>query len=518
MEKGKNFSRAWSKKESNENLWRWLRRVRGLILITSFSFFASVCLLYLAYRVSTKYNINTAIEASKQILKSSELDVARDIKIYPPRLVLFTASRPLIGAYSNICFSNGGQILLPEYNPICVSQNPEIDENEKRCRKNEKKLLSRLTHLLCPSRRNDCGIAEKQKINNVNIKGSSAYFFLEESVTNVAHWTGKLGIMTHIIQRSRKYAGKKEGFDRVIVDANDNENVFKLMANENTWQGGSLRLLFPNYDVYLLPAVLDNRKELSYFPTGRQALFIVNGISSFSGTRGLCLERMVTTGNLHGRFFISDTEITQSPDLDYLSMEDKLHTVSSDARFFKKAAHKSIRTRDLKNGLIEDSSTNRKLVYMARACCRRIFHPTAEKIIRSTLHKFCKQNNFDFFEVAGENMTFHEQAKTSLNADIAVGLHGANLVNSMFLKEHGTLIEMMIQGIGHILFQNGGGSITGYEKLNISPRIVELKQNSTENDRCYSDVHEQNFRECKWVDFNATDAKNLFELLETVSK
>lgn len=101
------------------------------------------------------------------------------------------------------------------------------------------------------------------------------------------------------------------------------------------------------------------------------------------------------------------------------------------------------------------------ILLLDRSGTKRVFPTKARSKIINYIQK--KANNFGYrFEVVDfRNMNFSEQYRTVRSASIAIGIHGANLVNTMFMPPLSALIEIFPFGFDQKhepMYRNGGNS------------------------------------------------------------
>jgi len=85
---------------------------------------------------------------------------------------------------------------------------------------------------------------------------------------------------------------------------------------------------------------------------------------------------------------------------------------------------------------------------------------------------------FDMSVVKFAGLSFEAQVKAVENAAIAIGIHGANLVNAMFLPPRAQLVEIFPYRFDHDLFKYGSTAGLRYKSYRLTsgldfPEIAE---------------------------------------------
>ncbi len=430
------------------------------------------------------------------------------------RTLLVKDRSAMIAIYNRTRFSHRGNLIIPEPKPVCLS-NTEI-ENRK-CAKIEKNMLSFISKPVCPSRNRDCKKTKFIPINSIPLRGTTAYFSLEPFVKNICHWTGRFGLILFLLRRERFFSGSQGYFENIIIDTGGEEIVFNLLKNPDSWQGTSLRLLLGIETIRFIDSRLKQEDAFKMFTSNSPRIVVVKDMKFVTGKYGLVLDRMITIGINYGKFFVEEDDIPYRYVLrDSKTIEYPLFFLK-DSEFFRTTAYQY--ALDAKNRT-DEFEVERKLVYMMRGNERRIFSKKAELLFQNTLKMFCTSYNYNFVTLNGTDTSFKSQVLTAMNAKIAVGIHGANLVNTMFIHRSGTVVELFPPAYQHVVYINGGGTVSGYFPMNISA-VIEYPNINEYEDR---DVCIEQDSECRsWylnashpVDFQKEDVSKLLRILEKI--
>lgn len=446
----------------------------------------------------------------EQISRSSSLTSKK--RMFPPRTILTSEGNSHIGRYRDFCIAQNGEIETPWNMTRCLNmKSGEIveDEDPEHCRAVETEMWSWYFH---GREKFTISNASRVRVDSSakHVKGTTAYFLVDRSYANIAHWAMGYGLILHIVRRAKLYAAGLH-FERIVLDANSNKNAFNAIANASRWQGGYLRVSMNDVDVYVLPhdsreslVSIENEHILRYARSKAPyatPLFLVWNMSVAIGTQDgvrrshrMCFDRVVTGDFVKGRFFMRTNEVPLDRKqisrsyAQFYTEDNKM--LADDALFLKnevlsslnaergndqgqqierwtmpeKANLSSIHGNDRRLG----SKKTKSLVYLVRRGRKRTFADSGEALLRSALKRFCKQNGFSYREVDGGSRSFLEQVREVYDADICIGLHGANLVNALLLNPRACLVEVMPFGFTHSMYTRAGESITDYSVVELS--------------------------------------------------
>lgn len=161
---------------------------------------------------------------------------------------------------------------------------------------------------------------------------------------------------------------------------------------------------------------------------------------------------------------------------DSVAFRRRLHAVltASDS------ADNNNETGDDNDGKYLIETPRRKIVFIDRHGRRRMMSTRRKKLVLQRLSKVATRAGYDFDVVTFEDKPLREQYATLKDVAIAVGIHGANLVNVMFMAPMTALVELFPFGFEHDMYINGGNSGIKYYKVQMSaPSSTVEKKNKT---------------------------------------
>lgn len=215
----------------------------------------------------------------------------------------------------------------------------------------------------------------------------------------------------------------------------------------------------------------------------------------------VCFEEAVLPAFLKARFFVSAPEATKET-------ETTVDVPLSATRFRSKV----YRWLGVKSPML-----NNKLVYMARSG-RRAFTGSSEDLFLVTLRRFCGDMRLELEVARFDGMPLRDQISFMYDASLAVGIHGANLVNAIFMPAKAGLVEIFPHGFRHDMYVDGANSGLWYASYEIEngEEYVHLDRFNGSRSRC---IHFDS--KCKLfyrgdyrpLTFSSEDARGLYETL-----
>ena len=301
------------------------------------------------------------------------------------------------------------------------------------------------------------------------VPGLTVLQVLERNCGNIAHFAGRALLLQHIIENIGSY----------VAPPSDLSNILILPAFHTM-----KRFLYPQNYAYwherFLGAVVAPEKlgigDLGNFlyraskrrqPNEPLVQLLHNfsiAQSTFAEKKYVCFKRVVIPGYLKGRFFVND--------VDYPSSQPSLQSEDNDGPSIPRD---SLRMRERMSVVVDQTSELRNLekgvIFIDRQGKRRIFDEAKKEGIVKAFQDVASEHNYKFKVISFENMTFDEQYKAVSSAAIAIGIHGANLVNTMFMPPLAALIELFPYGFVHEMYRNGGNAGLKYFSYQMSTGI-----------------------------------------------
>ncbi|KAA8495380.1 hypothetical protein FVE85_1535 [Porphyridium purpureum] len=302
-----------------------------------------------------------------------------------------------------------------------------------------------------------------QSIDKRWIEGTTLLQNLDGSCRNIAHFLGRIFTMHHASFNSASYG--MDGISRTVLNVHGSVKD-KIMDQTHDYHAQIMRILsYPSSPriTESLDEVLRLSAEQSMVAPGSAApVFITDSMSHFGG-QAVCFRKALIPAFLKGRFFIDDEEYpARLPS-----------TTGVGAAQDVKVPQTSLVFRSKFDALMypgEKPRVERKIVLLDRkntGNARRVLSDEAASDIMNLLERQAAQFGFSVERVFFEDLSFREQVDKVRSAALAVGVHGANLVNTFFMRPLTAMIEIFPYGFNHDMYVNGGNAGIKYFKYEL---------------------------------------------------
>lgn len=391
---------------------------------------------------------------------------------------IFILGRDHITYYKPLCIDVEGGKIIPIHGDVSCASLRMKERHLKR---------------LCPAKRRSAqkehhfSMAEENKttswLTNRSsdiywVKDLSIFQFLDQSCGNIAHFTGRVLFIHHILSNILIYSSSTSikppnilifPFRSVLrffkyphLHKHYHDNFFKLLISPQNYSIGSLA-------DFILRQKASNTS-------------IVQVVDSYSvkntdleRKKYVCFQNAIIPGFLKGRFFVSDE------DFPIKLTEKKNHVVSNrsipipipkDSLEFRVKASKFFGTKI--------QHRRKKIAWIDRVGSnRRILTNESKHQLITVLSKAAHEWGYEMRIFEFSQMQFHEQYSSMTDVALTIGVHGANLVNTIFMPPQSVLIEIFPYRFNHGMYRNGGNSGLKYFNYTIKsgldyPRLLNF--------------------------------------------
>lgn len=307
----------------------------------------------------------------------------------------------------------------------------------------------------------------QEKASSIHwVNGLTILQVLEKNCGNIAHFSGRALMLHHILENIAAYAAPPSAIENIlIVPTYHIMKRFLYPHNYGFWHKSLLTSLAApaHFTIGTLGNFLYREHKESYNGTQRVQLlhnFSIGG-SVAEGKEYVCFRRAIVPGYLKARFFVDDAE--------YPSKKPSLQSSVAGAPHIPRD---SLRLRERVSAVFHQtprfSGMRKEVVFLDRSGSRRVFAPDTKVQIIELFQRVAVEKGYTFKVVSFNNMTFKEQYNTMEGVALAVGIHGANLVNTMFMPPLAVLIELFPFGFMHEMYINGGNAGLKYFKYQMA--------------------------------------------------
>ncbi|KAJ8907753.1 hypothetical protein NDN08_007859 [Rhodosorus marinus] len=355
--------------------------------------------------------------------------------------------------YSPLCI-NRGQIVYIEGDISCDSfqlrgEKTAMGEND--CLEIEKKTFgeSGLTGDPVPQPRS--WLKEQEESGGIRwVENMTALLAFPKSDSNIAQYSPRILFLWTLMRHAEGFG--VEPIQNALLLASD--HIMNQLLSRSSWHREALRAVVNPWSVP--DRVLDS---LDRYEGTERVQYLRNDRSMSSGGT-TCFRGAILLGYLKNRVFLPSIEV---PGLSKYPEDEDPERLPGDALGFRRSVFAMIGYSDTSEPL----RLKRKLVYLKRGSGRS-FDSESEGRLVSMLSELSKQWGFDMRVVTFEGLSFEAQVKAVENAAIAIGIHGANLVNAIFLPPRAQLVEIFPYRFAHDLFKYGSTAGLRYKSYTLT--------------------------------------------------
>lgn len=288
------------------------------------------------------------------------------------------------------------------------------------------------------------------------VEGLTIIQVLEKNCGNIAHYAGRILLLQHILDNIESYSIPPRNPANILILPTF--HIMKRFYNPHNygfWHKFLLNAIISPHRFKF--GTLGNflEREAKSRPKGSPLIqllhnFSTNG-SATESKRYVCFKRAIVPSFFKGRFFVNDPEVPSKKP----SFQSKL----------KGAPHiprDSLRLRERVSALIDKTvefeERSNEIVLLDRGGSRRAFDDESRTKVLDMIKKVAEEKGYQFTIADFEGMTFDKQYHIMKKVAVAIGIHGANLVNTMFMPPLSVLLEIFPFGFRHEMYKNGGNA------------------------------------------------------------
>mmetsp|Transcript_32454 Transcript_32454/g.127286 ORF Transcript_32454/g.127286 Transcript_32454/m.127286 type:complete len:448 (-) Transcript_32454:160-1503(-) len=298
------------------------------------------------------------------------------------------------------------------------------------------------------------------------VPGTSVIQKHQISSGNIAHFAGRILYTHHLIANINSYAGVADSLANVLIwPGVDTLKRFADPEKYGFWHQKVFEAVaYPHpVSITTLDKFLDDIEKAKNEPHGNDNVRVhLMDTAQSSREKFVCFERALIPGYLKGRFFIRDPEYPSS-ESSTMKMTMEPHLPRDSIKFRAQISEALGRRRAL-------TQPKRKILLLDRAqaaASRRSIEPASKESLKSLVARVADDNGFAFEVVVFDGIPITEQEEIMKDAAIAIGVHGANLVNSIFQPAWTVVLELMPYGFDHEMYEEGGGAGLKYFKHHV---------------------------------------------------
>lgn len=283
-------------------------------------------------------------------------------------------------------------------------------------------------------------------------EGDSVFVRMGQKCKSVMHFVERIFMLHHVLQHPDRYG--MGGVSNVVIAAD--ETVATKIRYSKSWHHGLLRaIVYPNKLQYSYKTVRDLVSTVPATPS-EMRVFVPSGLWDLAKSRLVpCFRRAALPGSVKSQFYLSEDVFPGVVSDDAETSVTKFH----DADVFRTMLFQSL-------GNDGPPKLRKELLYLHRASTRT-FSPSGLETFEAKLKDIGTETGFAyrFLDVAG--MTFPEQVEAVAGAGVVVGIHGTQMLNTLFLPAAASVVEIFPFGYSNKMFQGGSGAGLHYTEYQL---------------------------------------------------
>ncbi|KAA8496569.1 hypothetical protein FVE85_0298 [Porphyridium purpureum] len=350
------------------------------------------------------------------------------------------------------------------------------------------------------------------------ISGTTVLAIFKRSDHNIAHFAGRIMYVFHLLMNHEGW--RIPEIQNIIITVQGQPLIWDMLVNHSkgiqmSWQGVLTEII-----TYPDEPIMENVSKFLKNDTseGGRRVLIVNQLADLTAHSSVRFERLVTAGFLKGRFFVEDMNLPRREQRTLPARPiDEFPGISADSWKFHSQVEMWSRgdVERAKYFSFESGNTiSLRIVFLHRAQSGntlRMIDQNSFRFVVDTLREFGRLHNIPFEVVTFDNMTVYEQIRTMRHVSLAIGIHGANLVNSLYMPRLAALLEIFPFKFDHEMYRNGGQGSLWYDALHLAqgvhhPSVTKGTFASAEACILASTACKKFYRDAK-VSFSAEDKK-----------
>lgn len=389
------------------------------------------------------------------------------------------------------------------YKPLCVNVRTGVAHTfagERRCRgfnRSVEHFDGRCDYMQSVARvANGLRLSEKPKsprwlAKNAEVihwvKGLTVLQKLDKSCSNIAHFMGRILFLHHVLSNLETYSLPPRNPANIIVLAH--RATMKRFTKPQQYNYYHFRLISAmlaphNFSVAPMDTFLESDME-DRLPGSPPLVYLMNNLTMLnhdedvvdargrgddmqpapgeddtvevmdkrpgSDIRYACFKRVVIPSYLRGRFFIGDHEYPSAK-------ASILSTVPSAPRVPRDSIRLRGRLNAWHDAMLGFKPRRKQLMLFDRTGGRRVFDIPGRRRFLSLLRRVGAERGYHVAVRDFAGVSFDKQYGEVRQVAVGIGIHGANLVNSVFLPPLSSLIEIFPHGFNHVMYRGGGNA------------------------------------------------------------
>lgn len=335
-------------------------------------------------------------------------------------------------------------------------------------------------------------------------EGDSIFVRMSKRCKSVTHFAERIFMLHHLLNHPERYG--MGAISNIVIAAE--EDVARKIRYSKSWHHGLLKaIVYPNKLHY---AHREIRDLVSIRPStpGDIRVFVPNGLWDVAkGHFVPCFRRSMISAAMRMSYFLTEDKYPGIVE----PGASRSPTRHVDSDLFRKQVFESL-------GFAAEPRMRREVVYLHRTKTRTFGEAGLDRF-ESKIKSISRERGWTYRKVDVGGMTFPEQVQVVAGVGLVIGVHGTQMLNSIFVGGRASIVELFPYGFANTLFEGGSGGGKWYKRYEVM-RGEEWEGIDKWNGDVGKCVRES--RECRrWyqsderkIEFGALDAEAIGKMVE----
>lgn len=419
-------------------------------------------------------------------------------------------SRTSVCVHVPLCVRHSSLVYLAE-TLRCASytngDNKDVTMSQARCLELEK-YVEVSAQMVPVERKSKLWLENLEKRDNILwFEKDAVMLRLSYRCTSIPYFAAHMFMLHHVLQHPERYG--LSSISNVVIAAH--EQVAKKIRYTKSWHHGLLAaIVHPSSLVYShqeMESILMAQKDS---PSQRMHVFVSDGIWAMAKSRRVpCFRRVAVFTQSQPHLF------TTADDYPGVSVSSG-NTIDSNVRYADADSFRQLLYSSLL--LSPAPKLSKSVVYLHRGTSRT-FGSMSLTTFQVTMRTMCETHGFTYRMLDMAGLTFAQQVNAVAGAGIAIGIHGTQMLNMLFLPKNAAVVEVMPYGFSNNLFVGGSGAGLWYESHQVKsgtdyPGLARYESKIDQCKRLSSDCRRWYQSDDRPIEFGVADAAAISKIIE----
>lgn len=297
-------------------------------------------------------------------------------------------------------------------------------------------------------------------------EGETVFLQLTKSSKSAAHYAQRIFFLHHILLHPDRYGLNPVSNIVIVAD----KEVVRKMKFHKSWHYGLLKAItHPNRPVFKLREI-EQLVSAGPAESGAVRVFVASGHDQIvKSKQTTCFRRAAMPGALHGQYLLTQEQYPGVVKHGMPAIKAEGHSPAFmsaikrgrhfDGAMFRRQVFASMDR--------EEPQTRKLLVYLHRTGGRAL-SLRSHNLLESALKEVSQEIGHTYSMIDVSSISYAEQVDMVSGAAIAVGVHGTQLMSTMFMSGDAALVEIFPYRFWHDLYRDGCGSGLFYQSISLN--------------------------------------------------